>query len=102
MSAYRISQKAHEDLDEIWIYTFRNWSVEQADRYHNLIMDEIRYVSDPDGHHEERGRKMDRIKPGYRSSKVKSHVIFYRKAGDGVTEIIRILHQQMDVEDRLK
>jgi toxin ParE1/3/4 len=35
-------------------------------------------------------------------SKVKSHLIFYRKAEDNIIEIIRILHQNMDIENRLK
>jgi len=26
------------DLEEIWLYTVDKWSVDQADRYHSLIM----------------------------------------------------------------
>ncbi|WP_375303811.1 type II toxin-antitoxin system RelE/ParE family toxin [Niastella sp. OAS944] len=37
---------------------------------------------------------------GYRASKVKSHLIFYRIVND-VVEIIRILHEQMDIDNRL-
>jgi len=43
MMGYRISVKAREDLENIWRYTFENWSQEQADRYLNLIFDEIEY-----------------------------------------------------------
>jgi len=39
--SYRISVKASEDIKNIWLYTFENWSQEQADRYVNLIFDEI-------------------------------------------------------------
>jgi toxin ParE1/3/4 len=35
---YRLSPQAERDLEEIWRYTSDNWSVEQADRYHNQIM----------------------------------------------------------------
>ena len=35
---YRLSPLAERDLEEIWFYTFENWSAEQADRYHNQIM----------------------------------------------------------------
>lgn len=45
---------------------------------------------------------MEHIKQGYRASKVKSHLIFYRKGEDGVTEIVRVLHQRMDIKNRLK
>jgi len=42
---YKISQEANQDLENIWIYTYENWSLEQADRYLNLIMDEIEYLA---------------------------------------------------------
>lgn len=45
---------------------------------------------------------MENIKPGYRATKVKSHLIFYRKSDDETIEIIRILHERMDIETRLK
>ena len=45
---------------------------------------------------------MDHVKVGYKSSKVKSYLIFYKKNVDGIIEIIRILHQRMDIENRLK
>ena len=38
ITKYRISEAAINDLDGIWEYTFLKWSKEQADRYHNLIM----------------------------------------------------------------
>ena len=97
-SNYRISQKTIEDLNEIWLYTFKNWSLEQADRYYSLIVEEIEYI----GEHFEAGKSMDHVKVGYKSSKVKSHLIFYKKNVDGIIEIIRILHQRMDIENRLK
>ena len=42
---YKISVKAAEDLENIWLYTFEHWSYEQADRYINLIIDEIEYLA---------------------------------------------------------
>lgn len=95
---YRISEKAISDLEKIWFYTFNKWSLEQADRYHNLIMNEIEYIVD----NYELSRKMDHVRLGYRLSKVKSHLIFFKKTNDNIIEIIRILHQNMDIENRLK
>lgn len=95
---FRISEKALEDLENIWLYTLESWSAEQADRYYNLLIDECEYVSN----HFESGKSYDFIKKGYKAAIVKSHLIFYRSAEDGVVEIIRILHQSMDIEDRLK
>ena len=46
MTEYTISEKALDDLNNIWIYTAENWSVEQANRYYNLILDEIEFVAE--------------------------------------------------------
>ena len=95
---YRISKEAQNDLEKIWIYTFEIWSVEQADRYINLIMDEIEYLTiNPKS-----GMDYSHVRKGYFRSRVKSHFIFYKinlKVNE--LEIIRILHQQMDIESRL-
>ena len=95
---YIISHQANHDLENIWLYTFENWSVEQADRYLGVIMDEIEYIStNPDT-----GIDFSSIRKGYYRSKVKSHFIFYKiNRKNKVLEIIRILHQSMDIDNRL-
>ena len=98
MSNYQISEAALYDIRRIWDYTLETWSEEQAERYYNLLLDEIGYVAD----NFESGKNMDHIKIGYRSSKVKSHLIFYKRVDDHLIEIVRILHQMMDIENRLK
>ena len=95
---YTISRKAGLDLEQIWLYTFEKWSVEQADRYFNLIMDEITYLAK----NPESGKDYGKVRKGYFRSRIKSHIIFYkinRKREE--IEIIRILHQRMDIEARL-
>ncbi|MDR6968675.1 toxin ParE1/3/4 [Flavobacterium arsenatis] len=96
--AYKISEKAIEDINSIWIYTAENWSKTQADRYYNLIFDEIEFIAD----NFESGKDFDAVRKGYRYSKVKSHLIFYKKSQGGMIEIIRVLHERMDIESRLK
>ena len=93
---YRISKKAVSDLEEIWLYTVEKWSVTQADRYYDLILDEVNYICK----NSDAGKSMEHIRKGYRASKVKSHLIFYRIAADTI-EIVRILHERMDIENRL-
>ncbi|HEY4876015.1 MAG TPA: type II toxin-antitoxin system RelE/ParE family toxin [Puia sp.] len=93
---FAISKKAVSDLEEIWLYTVEKWSVEQADHYHVLIFDEIYYICK----HSNSGKSMEHVRKGYRASKVKSHLIFYRVLND-IIEVIRILHERMDIENRL-
>lgn len=92
---YIISVEASKDIENIWLYTFENWSQEQADRYFNLIIDEIENISnDPLS-----GKDYSNIREGYFRSRVKSHFIFYKvNSKKKEVEIIRILHQQMDIE----
>ena len=98
MARFKLTNEAVKDLEEIWIYTYQNWSVEQADRYYNLIIDEIEFLSS----NPLSGRSMDYIKEGYRVSKVKSHLVFYKIITNAAIEIIRILHQRMDVKNRME
>jgi len=95
----KISIEAAHDLKKIWVYTFETWSLEQADRYINQIFEEIKYISiNP-----ENGKDFSYIRKNYIKTKVKSHFIFYKVSKkNNIVEIIRILHQQMDIENKLK
>ncbi len=97
MSAFIISEKALEDINNIWIYTAENWSVEQADRYYNLIMDEIEYIV----RNFDMARDFGKIRKSYRYSKVKSHLIFFKNDKTNEIEVVRVLHERMDIENRL-
>lgn len=95
---YKISQEANRDLENIWLYTYENWTFEQADRYFNLIMDEIEYLAE----YPESGKDYGQVKKGYFRSRIKSHFIFYKiNQKKEEIEIIRILHQRMDIESRV-
>lgn len=95
---FRLSKKAEKDLEKIWLYTLQTWSREQADRYLNLIFDEIEFLS----RNPKTGQDFGLIRKNYRCSKVKSHLIFYtfKKSTDFI-EVIRILHERMDLENRI-
>jgi toxin ParE1/3/4 len=67
MTEYIINEKALDDLNNNWIYTAENRSVEQANRYYNLIMDEIEFVAQ----NFETSKDFGSIRKDYRYSKVK-------------------------------
>lgn len=92
----RMSVAAVQDLEQIWIFTKQNWSERQADRYYNLITDEIAFLCS----HPSSGRSYETVRKGYRAAKVKSHLIFYR-FDTNLIEIIRILHERMDIIEQL-
>lgn len=97
MSKFSISQEAIDDINNIWIYTAENWSTEQADRYYNLIFDEIEYITE----NFESARDFSKVRKNYKYSKIKSHLIFFKKAKDKSIEVVRVLHESMDIENRL-
>lgn len=95
---YRISNQAINDLNDIWFFTFQKWSKKQADRYYNLIIGDIEFISD----NYYSGKSIEQIRKNYRVSRIKSHLIFYKRDNNERVEIMRILHQRMDVKKQLK
>jgi len=94
----KISHLAERDLEEIWLYTREVWSVEQADRYTQWILDAMERLRI----HPTRGQDYGTIRPGYWRAKVKSHVLFYRiEYASDQMEIIRVLHEKRDIEPLL-
>lgn len=89
--AYRLSPRAIADLEEIWLYTFKNWSLEQADSYHNAIIEAFEDLAVG----KKTGRPVE-IRDGYFKHPVGAHLVFYRFNEAGLT-VIRVLHQRMDV-----
>lgn len=97
MPKYIISQKAIDDINKIWTYTAQNWSLAQANRYYNLIFDEIEFVAE----NFETAKDFGHIRKQYRFSKVKSHLLFFRKTKSNEIEVVRVLHEKMDIKNRL-
>jgi toxin ParE1/3/4 len=97
MTGYVLSPAARADLSEIWDYTARNWGATQADRYILAIRDACAALADGS----RRGRASDDIRPGYSKLAVRSHFLFYRVTDTGLIDVVRILHQRMDVSAHL-
>ena len=93
MTGYRLSRSAQADLAEIWDYSARHWGDDRADRYILAIQDACDALADG----RRQGRAIDTIRPGYRKLPIASHVLFFRRTAGGIIEVIRILHQRMDV-----
>lgn len=92
---YRISKQAISDLNDIWVYAFHKWSKEQADRYYSLIIEEIEFIAD----NYLIGKSAEQTRKNYQVTKIKSHLIFYRKGENEIIEIVRILHQRINIKN---
>jgi toxin ParE1/3/4 len=97
MAEYKLTNKAVEDLNDIWEYTLDKWTEEQADKYYNLIISSFQeIVKNPDLGKNYKGIRKELL--GLKSNK---HIIFYRKSDDKPLEITRILHERMDLKNRI-
>ncbi len=94
-AGYRLSRLAVTDLERIWFWTERRWSAEQAESYHASLISAFEGLSCD----RKKGRAVD-VRDGYYKYAVGSHVVFYRLSAAGI-DVIRILHQRMDVERHL-
>ena len=45
MSEYKLTNKAVDDLNEIWDYTADEWSEEQADKYYNMLLNSCQDIA---------------------------------------------------------
>jgi len=98
MASFNLTNKAVEDLAEIWNYTVDKWSEDQADRYYFMLIENCKEIAgNPD-----LGRSYSEVTEKLLGCKAGRHIIFYRKMEDNEIEISRILHEQMDTENRLK
>jgi toxin ParE1/3/4 len=97
VTGYVLTPRARRDLSEIWDYSATQWGTAQADRYIRLIASACAALAAGRA----KGRSAEAIRPGYFRQTVGSHVLFYRAGKRGSIEIVRILHQRMDVERHL-
>ena len=97
MPTYRLTNKALEDLRSIARYTEKNWGREQRNKYLSKLDASIQLIVDEP----QLGRACDEIRKGYRKHHVGRHLIFYRQTTSHI-EIIRILHESMDVDRHLQ
>jgi len=95
MANYRLSPLAENDLEDIWFYTFEQWSSPQADRYYANIVAVLEGLATG----KRKGRAVE-VRENYLKYSVGSHFVFYRTSDIGI-DIIRILHQKMDADRHL-
>ena len=97
MAKYFFTNKAAEDLADIWNYTFENWSESQADKYYDLlIMTCSTLANDP-----KMGKQYDILSEGIIGYKISKHIIFYQIISKREIEIVRILHRMMDLKSKI-
>jgi len=97
MAEYKLTNKAVEDLSKIWEYTFEAWSEQQADKYYDQFISNFKEIAKNPA----LGKSYAGISKQLLGMKAGRHIIFYRKLNEDDVEITRILHQRMDLKNRM-
>lgn len=98
MTKCELSKKAIQDLDNIWEFTFEKWSENQADKYYNMLVESFKQT----GYNPGQGKDYSIIMAGLKGVNSGRPIIFYQESDGIKIEIIRILHEKMDLKNRLE
>ncbi|WP_430386459.1 type II toxin-antitoxin system RelE/ParE family toxin [Blastomonas fulva] len=93
MRRWRLTPAARIDLAGIWNYTADNWGEAQAEQYIRQIESTLTAAAE----NSPLVRGLDdvwRIRAG-------NHLCIFRKLPDGKIEVIRVLHERMDIDRHL-
>lgn len=97
MANFKLTRKAVEDLSEFWDYTFENWSEHQADKYYRLLLENCQKIAE----NSYLGKDYSGIIKGIMGFRAGRHIIFYKKNENEEILILRFLHEQMDLKNRI-
>lgn len=97
MAKVILRQEAIDDLNDIWDYTFDKWSEKQADKYYTTIKIACKKI----GKNPNLGKGYTETSRNLLGLKSGKHIIFYHSISKNEIEVIRILHEKMDIKNRL-
>ena len=97
MATFYISNKAVEDLNDIWDYTVKTWSENQAEIYYSLLMDSCQELANKPS----QGKSYDVVEKNVLGFKTGEHIIFYQIVSLNEIEVVRILHGIMDMKNHI-
>lgn len=98
MAKLILREKAIDDLTDIWEYSVETWSENQADRYYETIKLACKDISQNPA----LGKEYPEISRNLSGYKINKHIIFYHSVSSDEVEVIRILHERMDLKGQLK
>lgn len=98
MARLVLRQEAINDLSDIWEYTSETWSENQADKYYQAIKSACIDLSNKPN----MGKPYVEISSKILGYSINKHIIFYHETSDEIIEVVRILHERMDLKRHLK
>jgi toxin ParE1/3/4 len=97
MVKFSFTNRALDDLIEIWEYTVENWSENQAEKYYNLIIAScLDLANNP-----KLGKSYNIVSQNLLGYKCGEHIIFFQEIVKNEIEIARVLHGMMDLKSKI-
>ena len=97
MVKYHFTNKALDDLIDIWDYTVEEWSESQAQKYYNLILASCADIADSP----ELGKSYNIVSSNVLGYKCGQHIIFFHEVSKNEIVIDRVLHGMMDLKNQI-
>lgn len=97
MAKFYLSNKAVDDLNDIWDYTVKTWSEKQAENYYLLLMNSCQELANKPN----LGKSYEAVEKNVFGFKTGEHLIFYQIVSQKEIEVVRILHGMMDIKNHL-
>lgn len=97
MGKFQFTHKAVEDLSKIWEYSYEVWSENQADAYYAFLLDTCKGIAE----NPQLGKQYEGIHPSLFGYHANRHIIFYTILSKSEILVVRILHERMDLADRI-
>ena len=94
MPKFTLTGKAKSDLKDIARFTQKRWGREQRNKYLASLDDSFRRLAE----NPSIGKDCSEVKEGYHKFPTGSHVIYYHCPEKSQLQIVRVLHESMDVE----
>ena len=97
MAKFSFTNRALDDLIEIWDYSSEEWSENQAEKYYNLIMASCMDLAN----NPQLGKSYNILSLNILGYKCGEHIIFYQEIVKNEIEIARVLHGMMDLKSKI-
>jgi len=97
MAKVILRQEAIDDLNDIWVYTVGEWTEKQADKYYSAI----EFACTQIGKNPELGKEYNGINKNLLGLRTGKHIIFYQVISKDRIEVVRILHERIELKNRL-
>jgi len=90
MPDFRLSPKAEQDLESVWVYSFEQWGKARAESYVDSLISAFCGLASSS----ELAVSCEHIRVGYRFCRQGKYIIYFKETVYGV-EIVRILYECM-------